>query len=52
LKEGDIVISGELDTEVQTTRTSSPFGGVFGSRRAPQRNRSRAAGRNQGSRSR
>ena len=52
LKEGDIVISGELDTEVQTTRTSSPFGGVFGSRRTPQRNRSRAAGRNQGSRSR
>jgi HlyD family secretion protein len=52
LKEGDIVISGELNTEVQTTRTSSPFGGVFGSRRPPQRNRSRAAGRNQGSRSR
>ena len=47
LKEGDIVISGELNTEVETSRSSSPFGGVFGSRRPPQRNRSRAAGRNQ-----
>ena len=52
LKEGDIVISGELNTEIETSRSSSPFGGVFGSRRPPQRNRSRAAGRNQGSRSR
>ena len=38
LEAGEQVISGELATEVRASGTSSPFGGLFGSRRrAPQR---------------
>ena len=48
LQEGEQVVSGEMSTEVRGGRTSSPFGGLFGGRRPPQRSRqggSRGRGR-------
>lgn len=48
LEAGETVISGELATEVRASGTSSPFGGLFGRRRAPQRSQQR--GQRSGSR--
>ena len=42
LEEGEQVISGELATEARASSTSSPFGGLFGRRRAPQRSQQRS----------
>lgn len=41
LEEGEQVVSGELATEVRASSTSSPFGGLFGRRRPPQRSQQR-----------
>ena len=42
LEEGEQVVSGELATEVRASSTSSPFGSLFGRRRAPQRSQQRS----------
>lgn len=42
LEAGEQVISGELATEARASGTSSPFGGLFGRRRAPQRSQQRS----------
>ena len=42
LEAGEQVISGELATEVRASGTSSPFGGLFGRRRTPQRSQQRS----------
>ena len=46
LKVGAMVISGELETQVSSSQPSSPFGGLFGRRRAPQRSRQGGSGNN------
>ena len=48
LEEGEQVVSGELATEARASSTSSPFGGLFGRRRPPQRSQQR--GQRSGSR--
>lgn len=46
LKVGEMVISGELETQVSSSQSSSPFGGLFGRRRPPQRSRQGGSGNN------
>ena len=42
LEEGEQVVSGELATDIRASSTSSPFSGLFGRRRAPQRSQQRS----------
>lgn len=46
LQVGEMVISGELETQVSSSQSSSPFGGLFGRRRPPQRSRQGGSGNN------
>ena len=47
LQLGEMVISGEVETEVSSSQSSSPFGGLFGRRRRPpQRSRQGGSGNN------
>lgn len=45
LEAGEEVITGEMETRARAGSTSSPFGGLFGSRRRPQQSQQRQRGR-------
>lgn len=44
LEAGEAVITGEIESRARASSTSSPFGGLFGSRRRPQRSQQRQRG--------
>ena len=50
LEAGEEVITGEMEARARAGSTSSPFGGLFGSRRRPQQSQQRQRGQRGGGR--